>query len=167
MTGMITGGLFNAVAFAGAGFLFSKLNHTGYSEEANRHNLAMEKLTRDKEAWYEKEVGRKDRIDEKRQQLAYANADIDSTNKALDNLHTLLEDQIYELKLRSTPEPKLTNYYKPSKEMEGYMLLFTSAVGLGVGFVGYKIYKRTWDNALQSKQMNSPKNSSTKLRKVI
>ena len=102
----------------------------------------MEKLTRDKEAWYEKEVGRKDRIEKKRQQLADANADINSTNKALDNLHTLLENQIYELKLRITPEPKLSNYYKPSKEMEGYMLLFTSAVGLGVGFVGYKIYKR-------------------------
>ena len=26
----VVGGLFNAVAFAGAGFLFSKLNHTGY-----------------------------------------------------------------------------------------------------------------------------------------
>ena len=46
---MLVGGLFNAVAFAGAGFLFSKLNHTGYKEEIKRHNLAMEKLSADKQ----------------------------------------------------------------------------------------------------------------------
>lgn len=79
MTGMITGGLFNAVAFAGAGFLFSKLNHTGYSEEANRHNLAIEKLTRDKEAWYEKEVSRKDRIEEKRKENNWLTLTLTST----------------------------------------------------------------------------------------
>ena len=46
-------GLFNAVAFAGTGFLFSKLNHTGYEKEIKRHNEAMEKLAKDKEKWYE------------------------------------------------------------------------------------------------------------------
>ena len=29
----VIGGLFNAVAFAGAGFLFSKLNHTGFERD--------------------------------------------------------------------------------------------------------------------------------------
>ena len=55
----VVGGLFNAVAFAGAGFLFSKLNHRGYEEEIKRHNEAMEKLSRDKEIWYEKQMKRK------------------------------------------------------------------------------------------------------------
>ena len=41
----VVGGLFNAVA----GFLFSKLNHTGYEKEIKRHNEVMEKLSRDKE----------------------------------------------------------------------------------------------------------------------
>ena len=52
----VVGGLFNAVAFAGAGFLFSKLNHTGYEKEIKRHNEAMEKLAKDKEKWYEQVV---------------------------------------------------------------------------------------------------------------
>ena len=43
---VVAGGLFNAVAFARAGFLFSKLNNEGYKEEIKRHNEAMEKLTK-------------------------------------------------------------------------------------------------------------------------
>ena len=45
----VAGGIFNALAFAGAGFLFSKLNHTGYEKEIKRHNEGMEKLSRNKE----------------------------------------------------------------------------------------------------------------------
>ena len=52
----VVGGLFNAVAFAGAGFLFSKLNHSGYEKEIKRHNEAMEKLSQDKEKWYENQI---------------------------------------------------------------------------------------------------------------
>ena len=55
----VVGGLFNTVAFAGAGFLFSKLNHTGYEKEIKRHNEAMEKLSRDKEKWYENKKKKK------------------------------------------------------------------------------------------------------------
>ena len=32
----VVGGLFNAIAFAGAGFLFSKLNHSGYEKEKKK-----------------------------------------------------------------------------------------------------------------------------------
>ena len=76
----VVGGLFNAVAFAGAGFLFSKLNHSGYEKEIKRHNEALEKLARDKEKWYENQVKRKEEIEKLRQQLSDANADINKTN---------------------------------------------------------------------------------------
>ena len=68
----VVGGLFNAVAFAGAGarFLFSKLNHTGYEKEIKRHNEAMEQLSRDKEKWYENQVKRKEQMELLRQQLS-------------------------------------------------------------------------------------------------
>ena len=71
---MVVGGLFNAFAFAGAGFLFSKLNHSGYQDEFKRHNLAMEQLSAAKQKWYEKEVARKNDIELKRRQLIEANA---------------------------------------------------------------------------------------------
>jgi hypothetical protein len=59
MTSVVVGGLFNAVAFAGAGFLFSKLNGQGYKEEVKRHNQALEKLAKAKEKFYESEVKRR------------------------------------------------------------------------------------------------------------
>ena len=77
-------------AFAGAGFLFSKLNHSGYQNEIKRHNLALEKLSAAKQKWYEKETARKNNIELKRHQLIEANADIKTTNKALAALSAAL-----------------------------------------------------------------------------
>ena len=46
MASVVAIGLFNAVAFAGAGYLFNKLNHSDYEKEIKHHNEAMEKLTK-------------------------------------------------------------------------------------------------------------------------
>jgi hypothetical protein len=40
MASAVAGGLFNAFAFAGAGYLFKYFDKNGYAEEAKRHNLA-------------------------------------------------------------------------------------------------------------------------------
>ena len=116
----VVGGLFNAVAFAGAGFLSSKLNHTGYEKEIKKHNEAMEKLSRDKEKWYENQIRRKEKMEELRQQLSDANADI---NKSFENLKK---------------EPKLENYYKPSKEMKEYQNVFFLLVGTTGAYLIHK-----------------------------
>ncbi len=42
MASMVAGGIFNAFAFAGAGYLFKMINSDGYGEEIKRHNLVME-----------------------------------------------------------------------------------------------------------------------------
>ena len=134
MASMVVGGLFNAFAFAGAGFLFSKLNHSGYKDEIKRHNLALEHLSKAKQEWYEEEVSRKNKIEEKRHQLVEANKDINTTNaalSALDHLNRVMEKR----------KPTLDDYYKPSEEMEAYKVLTMAAAGLGGGLVGYKIYK--------------------------
>ena len=39
MTSVVAGGLFNAVAFAGAGYVFHKLDKKGYEDEMKRHNF--------------------------------------------------------------------------------------------------------------------------------
>ena len=134
MASMVVGGLFNAFAFAGAGYLFSKLNHSGYKDEIKRHNLALEHLSEAKQKWYEEEVSRKNKIEEKRRQLVEANKDINITNaslSALDHLNRAMKKR----------EPTLDDYYKPSEEMEGYKVLVMTTVGATAGLVGYKIYK--------------------------
>ena len=138
MASMVVGGLFNAFAFAGAGYLFNKLNHNGYKDEIKRHNLALEHLSKAKQEWYEEEVSRKNKIEEKRHQLVEANKDINVTNaslKALDHLNRIMEKRSLER------EPTLDDYYKPSEEMEAYKVLTMAAVGATAGLAGYKVYK--------------------------
>ena len=139
MASMVVGGLFNAVAFAGAGFLFSKLNHSGYQNEIKRHNLALEKLSAAKQKWYEKETARKNDIELKRHQLIEANADIKTTNKALAQLSAALAT--VERKANEVSEPTLNDFYTPSKEMKEYQALTMAITGLSTGLLGHRIYK--------------------------
>ena len=141
MASMVVGGLFNAFAFAGAGFLFSKLNHPGYQDEIKSHNLAMEQLSAVKQKWYEKEVARKNDIELKRRQLIEANADIKTTNKALVEYSEALHRAVVEQEQSS--EPTLNDFYKPSKEMKEYQALTMAVTGLATGLVGHRIYKWT------------------------
>ena len=136
---MVVGGLFNAFAFAGAGFLFSKLNHSGYQNEIKRHNLALEKLSAAKQKWYEKETARKNNIELKRHQLIEANADIKTTNKTLAQLSAALREAEAEQKRSS--EPTLNDFYTPSKEMKEYQALTMAVTGLSTGLLGHRIYK--------------------------
>ena len=140
MASMVVGGLFNAFAFAGAGFLFSKLNHSGYQNEIKRHNLALEKLSAAKQKWYEKETARKNNIELKRHQLIEANADIKTTNKALATLSAALATAEREAELKVS-EPTLNDFYTPSKEMKEYQALTMAVTGLGAGLLGHRIYK--------------------------
>ena len=62
MAGVVAGGLFNVIAFSGAGYVFHKLDKNGYEKEMERHDKAMEKLSKEKEKWYEKTVEKKNKI---------------------------------------------------------------------------------------------------------
>ena len=58
MASAVAEGLFNAIAFAGAGYVFRKLKN-GYEKEMERHNNAMERFNKEKEKWYERTVEKK------------------------------------------------------------------------------------------------------------
>ena len=85
MASVVAGGLFNAIAFAGAGYVFHKLDKNGYEKEMKRHDEAMEKLNAEKEKWYERTVEKKNKIALLRQRLLDANKDLDETIEALHN----------------------------------------------------------------------------------
>ena len=87
----------------------------------------MEKLYKTKEKWYEEQVKKKDKIEMLRQQAFDVNADINDTNRTLEELR------------KSTREPKLKDCYKPSNEMKEYQLISVSLMGLGGGWVLHKI----------------------------
>ena len=89
----------------------------------------MEKLSKAKEKWYEEQVNKKEKIEMLRQQASDANADINDTNRPLEELR----------KITSEREPKLEDYYKPSDEMKEYQLVFVSLMGLGGGWIAAKL----------------------------
>ena len=72
MAQMLISSALNALMFSGNGFLFSKLNHTGYEAEMERHNKALELLAKSKEDFYEQQVKCKNRIGELRLEIANA-----------------------------------------------------------------------------------------------
>ena len=114
MAGVVTGGLFNTIAFVGAGYVFHKLDKNGYEKVMEQHNRAMETLSAEKEKWYERTV-EKNRIALLRQKLQDANKDLDDANDALHNLRVALED----LTDHEAREPKLQDYYEPSDKVKG------------------------------------------------
>ena len=59
MTSTVASGTFNAMTFAGAGFLFKKLDESGYKDEVKRHNRAMQKFNNEREKWQERQVLKK------------------------------------------------------------------------------------------------------------
>ena len=135
MAGVVAGGLFNAVAFAGAGYIFHKLDKNGYEKEMRRHDEAIERLDREKEKWYEKTVEKKNKIAFLRQEIEDANKDFRDTNEALRKLRLAKED----LNEHEDIEPKLENYYEPSNEMKMYMNVVTGVVGSVSGFLVTKL----------------------------
>ena len=135
MAGVVAGGLFNAIAFAGAGYVFHKLDKTGYEKEMKRHDEAMEKLTRDREAWYEKTVEKKNKVALLRQEVEDADKDFRDTNEALRKLRLARED----LAEHEDTESKVGHYYEPSDEMKMYMNVVTGVVGSVSGFLVTKL----------------------------
>ena len=112
MAGVLAEGLFNAIAFAGAGYVFQRLDKNGYEKEMERHDRTMENLSVEKENWYKRTVEKKNRIALLRQELLDADKDLDDANDALHDLRVALED----LQDHEAREPKLQDYYEPSDE---------------------------------------------------
>ncbi len=134
---MVAGGLFNAVAFAGAVYLFQKINKDGYGEETKRHDLALEKLEKARQEWNQKDIERQEKMAALRREKENANADFKNINKALRD-YGKATTLVYDGK-KFTRQPHIWDFYEPSSEMKEYMTLAIGTMGLVVGWVGEKL----------------------------
>ena len=119
------------MAFAGAGFRFSKLNGQGYKEEVKRHNQALEKLAKAKEKFYESELKRRNDEAQRRDEILDANKDIEETNRALEDLRDFTKLMNNSASRR---KPKLEDYYQPSDEMKTYPMMTMGVLGVGSAY---------------------------------
>ncbi len=126
---MVAGGMSNAFAFTGAGYLFKMINSDGYGEEIKRHNLA-----RAQQKWNQKEIEQRRKQLELRQERSDANEDFKEINKSLKDYKTLVFDG-----KKFTREPHLWDFYNPSDEMKEYMTLAIGTIELVGGWTGEKI----------------------------
>ncbi len=149
---MVAGGLFNAVAFAGAGYLFQKFNKDGYGEETRRHDLALEKLERARQEWNQKDIERQEKMAASRRERSDADADFKNINKALkdyERVTTLVFDG-----KKFTRQPHISDFYEPSSEMKEYMTLAIGTMGLVGGCFIIIIIKNL---ILQRLSFNTPR----------
>ena len=124
MTSVVARGIFNAVAFAGAGLLFSKLNHNGYENEMKRHNKALEDLAKAKQVWTKREIARKNKITRLRLERGDADKDFEKANRALRFLQKVKKASSVD------PEPTIDDFYEPWNEMKKYQDIRIGVVGL-------------------------------------
>ena len=106
--------LVNAVMFSGTSAAFSMLRDHGRAE-AKRHNLAIEKVAKEREKWSE----------ERQQRLDYLNKRIAERKHAARTFANLevAEEEYYRVTgHRLSPlrdEPKLSDFYNPSRQRCG------------------------------------------------
>lgn len=129
-TSMAVSGIFNTLAFSVSGYLFKLLDGKGYQKEIKRHEMAMEKLTKARELWYQNEVLKKDEISRKRQEFIASRAGMETVNRALEELRKItIHNRTF------TRLPQLNDYYRPSDKMEHFKHFVVGSAGLASGLV--------------------------------
>ena len=109
---MIGGAVVNALAFTGSNFLFSKLGKNNDAEaERERHDKAVEQLEAAQAAWSQKRTQRLDFINEEIQKEHHAEQTFDNVDQAMKQYYYITGKQLDPL----PPEPKLSDYYAPSR----------------------------------------------------
>ena len=130
----ITGGaVINALAFSGSSFLFSILSDHR-AVELKRHDLAMEKLQKARDAWEEKRQQRLDFIKERLRREKHAEEYIHNLDQGM-----ALYYEVTNQRLSPLPrEPVLSDFYHPSETQKTAEIVFISG---GLGVLGYVLYK--------------------------
>ena len=129
---------FAGLVFSASGMLFHRLDKSGYVEEVKRHDKALENLSKAREAWYEQEVEKKDRMAQRRAELQTAKADLNTINHALDllkKMDVVYKDEKTNKKYTFNREPQLRDFYSPSDKMRKYQKITSGILGLGSGML--------------------------------
>ena len=129
---MVGGALTNALAFTGSSFLFSSL---GSSEERKRHDLAIEKLSRDKDRWNQQRLKRIDYINQKLKEQGHAERTFRDVDEAMREYNLLTGDF-----MEMSPEPKLADYLD-SDQLDSFQKVELAVVGAGMALTGILVYK--------------------------
>ena len=115
------GALINALPFSGTNFLFSKLSDHG-AKERERHDRAVEQLTKDRSEWSQKHQQDLDRLYKRAQETKQADQDLAASEQLMLEYDSLLKQKF---------QGRLSDYYHPSDQQKnGEMAFIAAAFGL-------------------------------------
>ena len=123
----------NALAFSGTNFLFSKFSGNGEAER-KRHDLAIEKLQKDRDEWNKQRIERLDFINKRLLEKKEARDYIQNLDSAMLEYYRVFGEKLKPLR----PKPELSDYYIPSNQQKNGELLF---VMIGTAVTSYVILK--------------------------
>ena len=130
------GALINALAFSGTNAAFSLLGDHGKAE-MQRHNLAMEKLSKAREDWNRERQQRLDLISIAISQQRHAEQTFSDLDVAMREYHEVTGHSPPPLR----EEPKLSDFYNPSRQKKDTEIALVVGGMIIVGFLAYKFSK--------------------------
>ena len=132
---MAGGALVNALAFSSTNFLFGQLN--GH-EEAKRHNLAMEQLSRARDEFNRQRQQRLDFINQTLRDQRHAEQTFSDLGMAMEQYYKVTGNKLPPLR----DPPKLSDFYNPSRQRKDSELLLVAGGTVVVGALAYKFSKK-------------------------
>ena len=132
---MFGGAAVNAIAFTGSSFLSNQL---GSSEERKRHNLALEKLSHDRDKWSQERLKRIYFINEKFKEQGHAERTCQDVDEAMREYSLLTGNSLNYMTM--SPEPRLEDYLDED-QMSTLQTGELAIVGAGMLITGYLTYR--------------------------
>ena len=132
---MAGGALINALAFSGTNAAFSLLGDHGGTER-KRHDIAIERLNKAREDWSRDRQERLDLINKTLSDQRHAKQTFSDLGIAMREYHEVTGQS---LPLRA--EPKLNDFYNPSRQRKDAEIALVVGGMTLVGFLAYKLSK--------------------------
>ena len=126
---MGVGAFINALAFSGTNFIFSQFG--GHGEEMKRHNLEMEKITKERDEYNKQERQRLNFINTTLRDQHHAEKTFSDVEEAMEEYHRVTGKQLPPLR-----KPVLS--YNPSRQYKDEQIAFTIGGMALLGFLAYK-----------------------------
>ena len=138
---MAGGALINALAFSGTNAAFSLLGDHGGAER-KRHDLAIEQLSKAREEYSEERQQRLDYLNKTISQQRHARQTFSDLGAAMRAYHDRPVAQHEQVTSQSLPplreEPKLSDFYNPSRSRKDVELALVVGGMAAIGIVAYK-----------------------------
>ena len=133
---MAGGALVNALAFSGSNFIFGQLGDHGKAE-MQRHNLAMEKLSKARDEYSRQRTQRLDYINNPLRDQRHADRTFRGLDDAMREYYKVTGNQLSPLR----DPPKLSDFYSPSRQRKDTEIALDVGGMAVVGLLTYKFSK--------------------------